>query len=150
MKLAPEVDPRPSRVPKQELLSPKLLRFYKKSAGGRQFQVTTNIYSKGGREEVPNGQGRVVAACGPQAVPPRLLTALELWASSILVLLTPRVFWRIRISVNFSDFSEQFHFWAFYAMHRQNRQKLAQATELIGQSSKCYGTMVKTCSNGIK
>ena len=41
------------------------------------------------------------------------------------LLLAPGVFWPLRISVIFPDFSEHFHFWTFSAMHKHNKQKLA-------------------------
>ena len=62
---------------------------------------------------------------GAAKAQPRPGTVWRLWASLGLVLLAPGVFWRFRISVIFSDFSEHFQFWTFSAMHRHNKQKLA-------------------------
>ena len=131
MKMAPGALPRPGRVPEQRLLSPEL-----------GFRMAAELWNFSG-EMVDCfrvfGVGAIYRPKGvarrctrwprhPSAPPPsrpRRGLAWRLWASPRLVLLAPGVFWRFRISVIFSDFSEHFQFWTFSAMHRHNKQKLA-------------------------
>ena len=84
---------------------------------------------KGRREAVHEVPTPPLGAAKAQ---PRGWCVWGLWSSPGLVLLAPGVFWRFRISVNFSEFSEHFHFWTFSAMHRHNKQKLALWHLLIG------------------
>ena len=76
---------------------------------------------RGGVGRVPRGPPHRV---GPPPLCPRWPMVWRPWASPWLALLAPWV-WRNRISVIFLDFSEHFGFWAFSAINRHNKQKLA-------------------------
>src|SRR3954468_11854129 len=76
------------------------------------------------------------------SLPPCGLPAAPLLASG--------VFWYIRVSVIFPDFSEHFQFWSFSAINRQNKQKLALWDLLICYSNKCHNVHIKHIRIGAK
>ena len=147
MAMAPGALPRPGRVPEQRLLSPETWFGDDDGYGtfrGRRVIRNGVFRSEGSYRRRGDARGCTGCPYHPQARPglgPRLGLVWLPRGTSPSPLLTPGVFWYIRISVIFPEFSEHFQFWTFSAVNRHNKQKLALWHLLIGQSNKCHKMM---------
>ena len=95
----------------------------------------SQVFASEGKYRPKGGLGGGPTCPGyPRARPPwaRPLAAWARGGPPPGDLLATGVFWNIRILGIFWEFSEQLHFWTFSALQRQNRQKLALGSILVG------------------